>query len=113
MEKKKINITYVLLYLFLLIFFAVFFNIVGIRVIIGLSLIVLPFALFLKHFELPVEEVAIYSLFLALVFFPVFVYYAGIMAGSIRLAIIIVFAIIFLFGVIIKLKGVNKGENKS
>lgn len=108
--EKKIKITYIVSYLVILIFFIVFFNVIGLRMILGLSLIVLPFFMILRYFNLPFEENIIYSLFLALVFYPVLVYYVGIMDGSIRLAMLIVFIVLFIYGLIINIKRADKHE---
>ena len=67
-----------------------FFNITGIRVVLGIILMSLPFYLIIGNFNVPEGEKFVFSLLLGLTLFPSFAYLLGLII-SFKISIIVVF----------------------
>ncbi len=68
------------------------FGITGIRIVIGVIFVSLPFYLILNNFQLAEDEKSVFSVLLGLTIFPSLVYILGLLI-SFRIAIIIVFLV--------------------
>ena len=79
-----------------LVFSFVLFGITGIRVVLGIVFVSLPFYFILNNFKLEEGEKIIFSILLGLTIFPSMVYLLGFLI-SFRLSIIIVFAVLTIF----------------
>ena len=87
----------------LLVIFFVFFQITGIRFIIGFLLMPLPFFLVLDKFKLDFDEKVIFSMFISLISFPLLVWYTNyFLVPSLRIAIFVVFFILIVIGILIR-----------
>ena len=87
--KELITLLSVIL-LVILIFSFVLFGVTGVRVVLGLIFISVPFYFILNNFELNYGEKSVFSILLGLTIFPSLVYLFGLVV-SFRLGILITF----------------------
>lgn len=73
------------------------FGMTGIRVVLGIAVMSLPFYLILNNFELGEGEKSVFSLLLGLTIFPSLAYMLGFLM-SFRMAIAVSFAVFILIG---------------
>ena len=79
------------------------FGFTGLKTIVGIFLLFfLPFYLILDNFDLRTDEKAIFSLFIGLGIYSSFVYLFGLVLGSIKISMIIVFVILIAVSFLIK-----------
>lgn len=76
-----------------LFFFYLFFGITGVRVVLGVIMMWLPFYLILSNFELTTGEKFVFSLLLGITLFPSIVFLLGLLI-SFRIAIVVTFVLL-------------------
>jgi apolipoprotein N-acyltransferase len=87
----------------MILFFQILFGITGVRTITGVFLFFfLPFYLILDNFNLERNEKIVFSFFMGLGIFSTFVYYLGILVGSIRIAMVITFILLMVVAIMLK-----------
>jgi apolipoprotein N-acyltransferase len=87
----------------IILFFLILFGTTGIRTIIGAFLFFfLPFYMILDNFNLEMSEKVIFSFFIGLGIFSIFVYYFGILFGSIKIAIVVAFVLLIIGAILLK-----------
>ena len=84
-----------------LIFSFVFFGITGIRVVLGIIFVSLPFYLILNNFELAEGEKHIFSILLGLTIFPSLTYLFGLVI-SFRASIIVTFILLIIIAFVLR-----------
>jgi len=97
--KREIIIGLIVL---ILLFFLILFGITGVRTILGTLLFLIPCYLILNNFNLELDEKIIFSFFIGIGFFSTFVYWLGLIIGSLRISTVIVFFVLVLIGFLIK-----------
>jgi len=92
-EFKQFIVLFSVILITVLAFSYLMFGAVGVRVVLGIIFISLPFYLILNKFELTDGEKFVFSILLGLTIFPSIVYLVGLVI-SFRLAIAITFVIL-------------------
>lgn len=104
MEIKKLsqdNLFYLFILLVITIFSFYLFGFTGIRIIIGLLVVSVPFYLILKNFELIEGEIIVFSILMGLTLFSSLVYLFGLVI-SLRVGIGLTFIILIVISFLIK-----------
>jgi hypothetical protein len=82
----------------------ILFGITGLRTLLGIAGMVLPVYLILGIFKIEIEERLIYSVFASLALFSLAVFYLNRLVPSLRLSIIIAFAVLTALGLVLNRK---------
>ena len=91
----------------IIIFSFILFGFIGVKVVLGAVVVFfLPFYLILDNFDIEFGEKIVFSFFMGIGVFSIFVYYLGFVVNSIRVAIAVTF--LLLVGVGIGLKKFRK-----
>lgn len=85
----------------ILVFSFVVFGVTGVRVMLGMIFISIPFYLILGNFQLQLNEKVVFSLLLGLTVFPSLVYILAFVI-SFRISVIVIFILIVIANVFIK-----------
>ena len=78
-----------------------FFNITGIRVVLGIIFVSLPFYFILNNFNLEEGEKFVFSLVFGITIFPSLVYALGFLI-SFKISIFIIFVVLLLVGYLVR-----------
>ena len=100
-EQKELLVFLLITILIALIFSFVLFGLTGIRVVLGILFISLPFYLILNNFELTEGEKSVFSILFGLTLFSALVYILGLVI-SFRIAIIITFIVLIIVAFLIR-----------
>lgn len=95
-------ITYLGVILSLMVVFFLFFNIVGIKVVLGLVMIMVPFVLLFNHLNMDFDEEVVFGIFIGIVLFPLLVWYLNWLISSLRITIFVVFFLLLFLVFVIK-----------
>lgn len=87
-------------FIVILAFFYTLFQMAGLRIVLGLLFVLLPFYFILNTFNLARGEKFVFSLLLGITIFPSLVYALGLLI-SFRLSIFIVFVFLLIIAVVI------------
>lgn len=88
----------------ILLFYLIFFQLTGLRFILGVFVLYLiPMYLILDNFDLKKPEKAVFSFFIGIGIYPSLVYWIGYFVGSVRVAIVLAFALLVGTGAFLKL----------
>ena len=98
-ENKELMVYAALILAVILVFAFALFRLIGVRIVLGIFLISLPFYLILSKFELSEGEKFVFSILIGLTILPSLTYLFGLLA-SFRIAMGISFAIFFILAVI-------------
>ena len=90
---KELMIFLLITTLTIMIFSFVLFGVTGVRIVLGVIMMWLPFYLMLSHFDIALGERFIFSLILGVTLFPSIVFLIGFLI-SFRLAIIVTFLLL-------------------
>lgn len=100
-ELKELLVFLLIALLIVLAFSFVLFGVTGLRVVLGITLVLLPFYIILNNFELSYGEKFVFSAVLGFTIFPSLVYILGLIIPF-RIAIVITFIVFFSIAILLR-----------